>query len=185
MNWRELHDGAVRGERAAARALYDAAEAVVFRQCLLATRGDREAAKDLAQECWVRVFRQLRQLQHPEAFVSWALSTASMVATTKHRLDDRRARLLERFATEASLDFPCDGEADRLQRERLVRESLEGLPDPRHRQLALAVYVEGRTTRDAADHLGLPHGTVSVTLMRMRTMLRATLAQALAQEGLT
>ncbi len=52
----------------------------------------------------------------------------------------------------------------------------------RHRDLASAVYVEGLTTRDSAARLGLPHGTVTVTLMRLRTRLRATLARQLAAE---
>lgn len=182
MNWRDLHERAKRGDRVASRQLYEAAADAVFRQCALATRGDHHAAKDLSQEVWVRVFRQLHQLAQPEAFVSWALAIASTVATSRFRLDHRRAALLERFATEAALDAASDSEAERLRREALVRECLQGLEDPRHRDLASAVYVEGLTTRDAAARLGLPHGTVTVTLMRLRTRLRATLARQLAAE---
>lgn len=183
MNWRALHEGAVRGDRLAARALYDAAEAAVFRQCVLATAPDRDAAKDLAQEVWVRLFRQLRHLQHPEAFVSWALSTSTAIAISRGRLDARRGALLERFAAEAALDAPSEDEADRARRESLVRECLEGIDDPAHRAIARAAYVEGLTTRETAARLDVPHGTVTVTLMRLRTKLRATLARQLADSG--
>jgi RNA polymerase sigma-70 factor (ECF subfamily) len=183
MNWRELHDRGVRGDCAALRQLYDSAEGPVFRQCLLACRGDRDAAKDLAQECWTRVFQKLSRLEHPEAFVSWALATASALAASHRRLDHRREALLERFAVEASLDSPLDGESDRLRREALVRECLGAVEDSTHRRLAEAVYVQGQTTRDAAERLGVPHGTVTVTLMRLRARLRARLAEQLATEG--
>lgn len=185
MNWQELHERGVRGDRSALRRLYGCAEAPVFRQCLLACKGDRDAAKDLAQECWVRVFQKLSRLEHPEAFVSWALATASSVAASHRRLDHRRAGLLERFAVEAALDSPLDGEADRLRREALVRECLAAVEDPVHRELAEAVYVQGQTTRSAAERLGVPHGTVTVTLMRLRVKLRARLAEQLAAEGLS
>lgn len=173
----------MRGERSAARALYAAAEAPIFRQCLLASGGDADAAKDLAQEVWVRVFRQLHQLQRPEAFVSWALATSTSVATSRRRLDARRATLLDRFAVEASLESAPDGEPDRLRREALVRECLGGIEDPTHRALAEAVYVRGQTTREASEHLGVPHGTVTVTLMRLRATLRTRLAQELVKQG--
>jgi len=182
MNWVELCERARAGERAAARSLYDAAAPAVYRQCLLAVRGDADAAKDLSQECWVRVFRQLRQLQKPEAFVSWSLATATAHLASARRLDLRRARLLEAFAAEASLDSPSADEHERAHREGLVREVLAQVEPPSARALALLVYVEGRTTRDAAEVLGLPHGTVTVTLMRLRQKLRAHLARGLALE---
>lgn len=182
MNWVQLHIRAVQGERAASRALYDAAAPFVYRQCLLAVRGDGDAAKDLSQECWVRLFRQLRQLQKPEAFVSWSLATATSHIASVKRLDARRSALLARFASEASLDSPTTDEHERQFREGLVREVLAQVEPASARELARLVYVEGCTTRDAAERLGVPHGTVTVTLMRMRQKLRAHLARELAQE---
>lgn len=183
MNWQQLHEGALRGDRAGCRALYDAAEAAVFRQCVLGCGGDRDAAKDLAQEAWVRIFQRLRTLRQPEAFVSWALATASALCVSRRRLDSRRAALLERFADEAALDFAPDGEAEALRREALVRECIEAIEKPEHRALASAVYVRGQSTREASEALGVPHGTVTVTLMRLRVALRARLATQLLAEG--
>ncbi len=183
MNWRSLHEACLRGDRSAARSLYDAAAAPVFRQCLLASRGDHDAAKDLAQEVWVRLFKQLRQLKRPEAFVSWALSTCTTLACSRGRLEHRRAELLTSFATEASLESPLEGEADRQRREQLVRDCLATIEPAAHRAIARAVYVEGMTTRAAAEELGVPHGTVTVTLQRLRAKLRAALLLDLVNHG--
>lgn len=182
-NWAELHERARRGDDRAARALYEATAPLVYRQCLLATGGDRDAAKDLSQECWVLIFRRIGQLRRAEAFVSWALATATSHATSTRRLDARRAELLSRFALEAALDSPTNDEVEALDRERLVRAALEAIDAPKVRALAQLVYVEGRTTRAAASELGLPHGTATVTLMRLRARLRGQLVRELTGEG--
>jgi RNA polymerase sigma-70 factor (ECF subfamily) len=183
MNFSRHVEGARQGKRDDCRALYESASKAVYRQCLLAYRGDVEAARDASQEAWVRIFRGLNQLKTPEAFVSWAVSVATMLCTSRRRLDLRQSALLDRFAVELTLDAPPHDDAERLRREALVREQLEALDDEKQRQLALAVYVEGRTTRETAETLGVPHGTVTVTLMRLRTRLREALARQLTAEG--
>ena len=131
----------------------------------------------------MRIFRGLNQLKTPEAFLGWAVSVATSLCTSRRRLDLRQSTLLDRFAMELALDAPPHDDAERLRREALVREQLDALEDDQQRKLARAVYVEGRTTRDTAEALGVPHGTVTVTLMRLRARLREELARQLAAEG--
>lgn len=185
MNFSRRVEGALKGHRDDCRALYESASGAVYRQCLLACGGNSDAARDASQEAWLRIFRGLRQLKNPDAFIAWAMSVATSLCTSRRRLDTRQAHLLELFAQEIALDGPPHDDADRAQRERLVREQLDTLEGDQQRELALAVYVRGLSTRDAAGQLGVPHGTVTVTLMRVRQRLRERLATQLANEGLS
>ena len=50
-----------------------------------------------------------------------------------------------------------------------------------HRECVLAHYTRGERTREIAARLKVPHGTVTVTLMRFRESLKKRLAEALAR----
>ena len=81
---RLLISQAQRGDRQAAKALYDAharrVHRLVFRIC-----GDEEMARDLTQDTFVRIFQKLSTFRGDAAFSTWVHRIAVSVARTPDR----------------------------------------------------------------------------------------------------
>ena len=175
--------GAQRGDPRAFRGLFDRYQRSVMSYCLLSSNRDRELAKDLTQECFARAFASLGSLADPERFQGWLFTLAANTCRTRGAQRARHQKLLESVMLEH--EAAPDG-ADPVEREQIiarVREVLDHVADPTVRQIALLHYVEGRTTRTIASELDVPHGTVTVKLMRFRAAIKRDLCRALAEEG--
>lgn len=173
--------GAQGGDVAAQRALFDRFQRSVMSYCLLSAHGDRELALDLTQESFTRAFGSLKSLENPERFQGWLFTLVANICRSRGAQRTRQEKVLEAvmLEREASTEDPA-------QRERLiarVQEVLHRVEDPTVRRLALLHYVDGRTTRDIAALLGMPHGTVTVKLMRFRAAIKADLCQILIEEA--
>lgn len=174
---------AQRGDRRAQRAIFDAFTGPMMSYCLVATRGDRDAAKDLAQETFMRAFKSLHTLDDAAKLRSWLFAIAANVVRTRAAGDARRHEVLAWYALELDV-----AGGDPSQREALiarVRSLLADVDDPVVRRIVELKYGEPEhTTRAIADVLAIPHGTVTVKLMRFRARIKAKLALVLAEEGL-
>lgn len=184
-----------RGDESAFAKLVDRHRERVFR---LACRylGDQNAAEDLAQESFVRVYRA-KNTWRPEArFSTWLYRV-----TANACLNELRARKVRRGVEsvapagpggEAALD-PADGRgeapADALVRKETaerVREAVARLPDDQRLAVVLSKY-EGLSYRELADALSRSVPAVKSLLVRARENLRRELAayldRAPAREG--
>ncbi|MBI2321569.1 MAG: sigma-70 family RNA polymerase sigma factor [Chloroflexi bacterium] len=139
--------------------------------------GDREAADELVQDVFLRVWHHPeRYLADRGRFVTWLLSVAH------HRAVDllRRRRVQRPTAdgdvAELSADSvaPDDAVADAEER-RAVRDALATLPEGQRRSLELA-YFEGLTQSEIAARLGEPLGTIKTRIrlgmLKLREQLR-------------
>lgn len=139
--------------------------------------GDREAADELVQDVFLRVWHHPeRYLADRGRFVTWLLSVAH------HRAVDmlRRRRVQRPTANgdvaELSADgvAPDDAVADAEER-RAVRDALATLPEGQRRSLELA-YFEGLTQSEIAARLGEPLGTIKTRIrlgmLKLREQLR-------------
>jgi RNA polymerase sigma factor (sigma-70 family) len=171
------------GDRRAQRLIFDAFEVPMMSYCTIATRGDRDAARDLVQEVFVRAFRSLDRLEDPTKLRSWVFAIAANVVRTRLAGDARRAEVLALYALDQDV-----GGGDTLEREARiarVRALIEGVEDPVLRRMVELKYGEPEhTTRAIAEVLAVPHGTVTVKLMRFRARIKTKLALLLAAEGL-
>jgi len=171
---------AVGGDQRAGRTLFDDYSPSVMGYCVLATNGDREAARDLTQDIFVRVFRGLPNLREPDAFEGWLWTIARREAQSRGTSRSRYAEVLGEFELDHEVVYADDDKAGREQRIAAVRRVLEEHDDERVRSIALLKYTEPEhTTREIAAKLGIPHGTVTVTLMRFRERVQARLLRAL------
>jgi RNA polymerase sigma factor (sigma-70 family) len=145
----------------------------------LAICRDVAASEDVAQEVYLVAWRRLKELRNPASFLPWVRQIARYTAQTwvrgqrlrrasrGGRLDDPDA-LLDRAVdprpgAEATL---LDGERDRL-----VREALDALPEESREVLTL-YYREGRSSRQVARLLGLSDAAVRQRLSRARRTLK-------------
>jgi RNA polymerase sigma-70 factor (ECF subfamily) len=144
--------------------------------------GDREEARDLAQECLVRVFRQIDQLSEPRAFVSWLVRIVRNAAIDRSRR--RKARPpLQDVDAEEMFDLADEGldpseRAERSSETRMVWRALAAL-GAEHREIVTLKDIQGLEFEQIAQILRVPIGTLKSRSHRAR----AALARQLVQMG--
>ena len=133
--------------------------------------GDREAAKDAAQDSWVEIARGLSRLQDERAFPAWAYRIASRRCAKAVRGMVRDRGLADALAKEPEgSDAPAD---ELLDRDRL-RRAIATLPPEQKSAIAL-FYLDEMSVAEVAVALDVPAGTVKTRLMHARRKLRDAL----------
>lgn len=150
--------------------------------------GQREAAEDLAQEVFLRVYRA-RKTYSPEArFATWLFRIANNAASNARRTQSRRKEVsppgtrpdssgalpIDELAPAASGWMPAR-RADRAERAEVVREALEQLNDRQRMAIMLSKF-EDMTYEDIAATMGMTVKATKSLLARARENLRELLA---------
>lgn len=135
---------------------------------------------DVAQETWIRVYRNLDRFDGARPFEPW-LMTITCRAACDHlkRADVRRERLSEAGEVDVQSTAPADER--RIDATRILKTLLQKLT-PEHREVLLMVDIEEIDSREAALALGVPVNTVHSRLSRARTQLRRGLERLRASE---
>jgi RNA polymerase sigma-70 factor (ECF subfamily) len=163
---------AVRGDREAARALYDRHAARVHR---LAYRlaGDADLAADLTQDVFIRAFRELGKFRGESAFGTWLHRVA--VTTCLNGL-----RKIKRLRTrEVTLELAEGESRDAGGVSPEVREAVAAAIEelPESLRVVLVMYsVEGYSHAEIAEAVGIAEGTSRSRVFEARAKLRAKLA---------
>ena len=180
-DWGLLARGAG-GEEDASTALVERHQARLIGLCSR-WLGDREAARDAAQEVFLKAFRHSARAQPRGQFFTWLYRIA-----INHCLNELRRRKIARFfsfqgsagrrdggegrdGSEALAFDPIDGRPDAetalLARERWRRtqECLDRLPEGQRVVVVLARF-EGLSGREIAETLGISEGAVESRLVR-------------------
>ena len=115
---------------------------------------DRPLAEDCVQEVFLRAWRARERFDGDRASErTWLFAIARNVIADALRAKAR----LPRIGGDEELESLSAPQADPLERLRIV-EALARLSDP-HREVVLAVHVEGRTYQELSDASGVPVGT--------------------------
>lgn len=137
----------------------------IFRYCHRMT-GSQEEAEDLAQETLLSALKQTESFRGEADLRSWLFGIAHHKVS--HHL---RRRAIER------LFVPVARQEPEFSGEMAVQELIDSLP-PRQREAFLLVKVEGFTSLEAAEILGIPNGTVKhrvyVAVRRLQESLLAS-----------
>lgn len=128
---------------------------------------DDEAAAELTQDIWLRVFRGIDRLREARRFRSWLFGIA-------HRAfaDTLRRRYAAPPIAEADLDQVADEEAleDHADLERVERGLVRLAPV--EREILTLFYLQELSIEEAAEALSIAPGTVKSRLHRARRLLR-------------
>ena len=153
-------------DRGSLAVLYERHASDAVRLAYLIT-GDREAARDLAQDAFVRVIGRFRHLRSPDAFEAYLRRTVVNLSTSRFRRLGLERAHLER---ERSRREPVDAIPDVGVRDELRRALLE-LP-PRQRAAVVLRYYEDLSERQMADALGCSIPAARSLLSRAMQTLR-------------
>lgn len=136
---------------------------------LRAATRDPDAAEDLTQETFVRLFRELQAGRPPDNLRAWLYTVATNLVTSR----GRRMAVAERFKAVLALRGAADGpeqETVRSERQDTVQRALARLPTDDRTALLLSAH--GFAGRDIARVLGRSEGATRTLLTRARIKLR-------------
>ncbi len=131
---------------------------------------DQDAARDLAQETFVKAWTRLRTLRKHESFPSWICSTARRTA-----LDHlRRVRVRKEVSLpeESFLESGDDREPELSEEGIVLLEQAVRKLSERDRQLITLAYWNELSLTDVGRIMGIPEPNVRVYLFRARKRLR-------------
>jgi len=173
---RETLGRVARGDADALGRLYDRYGRVAFglAQAML---GDPEAAEEVVQDVFERVWREARSYRSERGAVrTWLLAIARNAAIDRYRRTGSRRgqeRPLEDGAERA--DPEAEALLDRAVRSERVRTALATLPPEQRTVIALSFY-GGFAQTEIATRLGVPLGTVKGRARLGLAKLRGALA---------
>lgn len=140
---------------------------------------DRDEVDDLVQETFIKAFGSLASYSTQFAFSTWLYKIA-----TNHTIDYLRKRKLRTISIdkpiqtnegEMELEIPDhtyrpDQHLIEDQRNQLIQEAIEALPEKYHRVIVMR-HQQELSYEEIADELDLPLGTVKAHIFRAREML--------------
>jgi RNA polymerase sigma-70 factor (ECF subfamily) len=163
-----------RGDANAVGEAYDQHHAAVraFAKRLV---GDGSAAEDLVHDVFVALPKAIAGYRGDSALRTFLIGIAVNHARHHVRAAARRRNAFEKLGREPSLP-PADPERDARRRElaRLLTRALDELPLDQRVAFVLCE-VEERTSREAAEIVGVPEATVRTRLFHAKKKLRVLL----------
>lgn len=153
-----------------------------YRMC-----GHREDAREVVQDTLLASYRSLRKLKHHKAMRSWVYRVAAnaclmMRRKGKHEPDREISldEVMPRFKDGALPEIPDvsalpDEELARSELNGIIRQAVDALP-PLYRVVLVMRDMDGLSTHEVAEALGVPGSTVKMRLHRARLQARKTIA---------
>jgi RNA polymerase sigma-70 factor (ECF subfamily) len=125
--------------------------------------GPHRDAEDVCQQVFLTAWRKFEQLRDPSKAKSWLMRIALNTARTEARRSARRDGV--RLVVDAEQTAPSGeddpaGSAAAVDRRRLIRESVQALPEEQRAVVVLRV-MQGLRGKDVSDLLGISEATVS------------------------
>jgi RNA polymerase sigma-70 factor, ECF subfamily len=137
---------------------------------------DDDEAHDLLQETWRRAWTRRETFRAAGSVQSWLYAVCRSVCLSRHA--KRREAIIPAVAVAASAPVSASPEAaaERSELRAALHVALMELPD-RERDVAWLRLVDGLSTRETADALGIAEGTVKATLHHSIRKLRSSMEQ--------
>lgn len=144
--------------------------------------GDEAEAEDVMQDAYVRAFRELAGFRGEARFSTWLTKIAVYEALARAR---KRRRLVSIEGGEPpeppAPESGPERQVENRELQAVLRDAVEVLPDPLRTVFCLRE-VEGLSTEQTADLLGLTIENVRVRLHRAKRSLRETLDARIGRE---
>jgi RNA polymerase sigma-70 factor (ECF subfamily) len=142
--------------------------------------GNKERAEEIAQDCFLKMYRALPNFRGDSSLRTWVVKVAINTCKNERlRQMRRKTRLHEPLEGKPGSDgnpgvrqIPTTGPgtdhvAHRSEAETIVRHALEIL-EPDHQEIIILRDIEGFPYEEIAEMVGIPRGTVKSRLHRAR-----------------
>lgn len=156
--------------------------------------GQQHDAEEVVQQTFLSVIEHIQEFREEAQFGTWLtrIATNHALALLRKRATRRTVSYTEQRSDEGYGDIPRpdviaqwadtpDEIASRRETRRLVDKAMEEL-DEKYRLVFLLRDVEGLSTQETAEALGISPSNVKVRLLRARLMLRERLTRAFGDE---
>ncbi len=166
--WHTWVRGSQQGDGLSQRRLFDHFLPMVMGIALRYT-GTHPDACDVAQETFIKAFRQLPQLRDVEGFPAWLKKI-----TVHAAIDFLRTR--RRFQPIETVEHQLPDDSDRTfhSRQEAIMQCLAALPEG-YRMVLNLYDIEGYSHREIAQRLGISEGTSRSQLAKARRMMQQLL----------
>ncbi|MGH7314904.1 MAG: RNA polymerase sigma factor [Candidatus Rokuibacteriota bacterium] len=177
-----LIDALRRGDPSAADALVAAHGSRIYRNVnrILANPAD---AEEVAQDVLLAIVRRIQSFDERSAFATWVhrvATNAALARLRRRRRDEARAGDVPALLAVIGSHRPgADEELVRRELGRTLARAIETLPEAYRIPLVLG-HLDGLSTADIADRLGLGRAAVKSRMHRSRLLVRASLAAYVA-----
>jgi RNA polymerase sigma-70 factor (ECF subfamily) len=176
---RDLIDRARAGDERAFQDLVERYEPRVA-ATVVGMLGPGDEAEDVGQETFIRLYRSLERFRGESSLGTYVTRIAINLSLTALK---RRQRWTSRFVRQDEREWePPEasrdprGEQDREDTARTVRAAVERLA-PNHRSVVVLRMIDGYSTRETAEILGIPVGTVMSRLARAMDRLETDMKE--------
>ena len=173
----ELLTRARNGDDQAFRLVVERYEPVVA-ATVIGMLGRGDDADDVGQETFIRFHRALRDFREDSSLKTYLVRIAMNLSLNALKRRRRGAlRFISRDEPDVSMPEPRTEAIDDEGEERamIVRRAVEAL-GPRHQPVVMLRMLQNLSTRETAEALGIPEGTVLSRLSRAMRELSASLA---------
>jgi RNA polymerase sigma factor (sigma-70 family) len=177
LSLRDALPAAARGDQAAYGRVVALCQNAVTGIALAITR-DVQASEDIAQEAFLKGWRQLATLKNPDSFLPWLREITRNLARDHLRAQRRRpmtGETAEIALTLAADTAPTPAETLlQTEQEQAAREVIAALPED-SREVLLLYYREGQRSHHVASLLGITDAAARKRLSRARQYVREEL----------
>ena len=160
---------AARGDAAAFEQIVRRFERPVYSLVFRLT-GDKEGARDLAQDVFLKAWRNLPRYDPERPFAPWFLKLAANLAINAREA----AKLRKTVPLEEQAAPRPDPPGDELRE--AIRKEIAGL-DPKYAACVALFYIDGLSVKEISERLSRPEGTVKIRLHRARDGLKEKLSR--------
>jgi RNA polymerase sigma-70 factor (ECF subfamily) len=155
---------------------------------------DEDEAEDVVQQAYLNAFTHLRQFEARSKFTTWMTRITLNEAFARRRTLDRSFGLADqgprhrRDSTPMDVPTPAGGDPERQayagELRRALEEAVDALPQD-YRTVFILREVEGLSTLETGDSVGLSEDAVKTRLHRARAMIRRSLTGRLGDAAAT
>lgn len=169
----KLIEGCIDNRRDAQYELYNLLSGKMFAVCLRYAR-NREAAEDLLQEGFVKVFNNIEKFRSEGSFEGWVRRIIVNTAIEHYRKSTKMYSIIN--VEEVEMDVPWTDNGDVLQLEDLT--NLINKLSPGYRTIFNMYVVEGYSHKEIGEMLEISEGTSKSQLARARYILMEMVKKA-------
>ncbi len=180
-NETELLKASIRGNHQAFGAIVARYQSLVCAITFSAT-GDLEKSEELAQQAFVNVWQNLKQLEDLTKFQAWLCVTTRNVIRNFFRAQQRTAKRTQQsvknlIEAKSKMADPAEQAATKEQKA-VLRDALEKIPD-KYREPLVLFYRQEKSVKEVARQLELTDEAARQRISRGRKMLREQVAKIL------